>query len=100
MGRKTTQGHGNKQASKLSQKADTHLHAAHTLPQVRANNGPALRLSNVPLGHTDHKILENAAEKLTVGQLDGVDPDVLGQLDNQKLVLRRTWAEHVPVHLQ
>ena len=48
------------------------------LPLVRANKRTALGLGNVHLDRADHKILENAAENLQVGQLDGVDPDVFG----------------------
>ena len=50
------------------------------------------------LGHADRKLLEHAAEELEIGELDGVDADIVAELDDDELFLGRvTWTEHVSV---
>jgi hypothetical protein len=78
-----------------------YLHPTHVLPDVRANDRPSLRISNIRLRDANRKLLEHTTEELKIGQLHRVDPDILAQLDDDELRLRsRARRQHVAVPLR
>lgn len=47
----------------------------------------------------DLKMLEHAREELKVGEDDGVDLDLVAELDLDELGVGRAWREHVAILL-
>ena len=87
---------------KTHHRTTAHLHPTHVLPDVRPDDGPPLSVGrSIRLCDANRKLPEHAAEKLEIGELDCVDPNVVAQLDDDELwsrcVARR---EHVPVPLR
>ncbi len=63
----------------------TYLNTSDILRRVFPYYCPAFAVASVRLGRADANIFENAGEEFKVGQLDGVDPDILAKLDNNKV---------------
>jgi len=79
-----------------------HLDPTHVLPDVRPDDRPSLSVGrSIRLRDADRELPKHATEKLEIGELDRVDPNVVAQLDDDELwpgrVARR---EHVPVPLR
>ena len=78
-----------------------YLYPTHVLPDVRADDRPSLRISNIRLSDANRKLLEDSTKKLKIGQLHRVDPNILAQLDDDELRLRsRARRQHVTVPLR
>lgn len=85
---------------------ETHLNSANVPRPVRPHSSPLWHVRGIRLRHADGKVFEHAAEELEIGELDGIDPDVLAHLHNHKMVLHfpvgrfgSTRAEHVSILL-
>ena len=81
--------------------AGAYLYPTHVLPDVRTDDRPSLRISNIRLSDANRKLLEDTTKKLKIGQLHRVDPNILAQLDDDELRLRsRARRQHVAVPLR
>lgn len=63
----------------------------------RAQNRPLVQLDRVPVAHADAELAYHAREELIVREDDSVDEDHVAQLDNEELVPRGAFHQHVRV---
>lgn len=69
-----------------------------TVPRLEcAQLLPFLRLDRIPIRHRDLEGPEHGAEELEVGEDDGVNEDVVAELDDEELVVDGALIEHVAV---
>ena len=82
-------------------KRTTYLYAPNVLRRISPSVRPPIRIGRVRLRHAHTELIEHTREELVVRELDGVDADVLTQLDDDVLLLAGgvARAEHVPVFL-
>ena len=64
---------------------------------IRSNIPPFLELDWVLVGDADSEGSEHGAEELKIGQHNGIDEDIIAQLDDEKFVLRGTGVEHIAI---
>jgi hypothetical protein len=80
--------------------SDAHLNATTVLGSVRIDDRPRRGVTLVRPRDADAHVAEHAREELERRELDGVDADVVAQLDDDELAWRGARREHVPVPLR
>jgi hypothetical protein len=77
-----------------------HLNTTTVLGSVRIDHRPCCGVTLVRPRDADPHVAEHAREELERRELDGVDADVVTQLDDDELARRGARREHVPVPLR
>ena len=73
------------------------LHLTSVSGFERAEILPLFRFHRVAIRHGDAEVPEDRAEELVVRQHDGIDQDVVAELDDEEFVGRGTLVEHIAV---
>jgi hypothetical protein len=83
-----------------SEGGGAHLNTAPVLRSIRIDDRPRRGVTLVRPRDADAHVAEHAREELERRELNGVDADVVTELDNDELARRGARREHVPVPLR